>query len=151
MEGLQKIITVSVSVADPDPNPEPDLPDPHVFGPPGSGSGSFYHQAKKNKKNHDSYCFVTFFLFFIFENDVQIPSKSNNKQKKIDKKLVFRWHLGRVNDENSRIRIASRSGSESGSISQRHGSADPDPDPSQNVMDLQHWYLYSLLPCLLGD
>ncbi len=26
------------SVADPDPNPDP--PDPHVFGPPGSGSGS---------------------------------------------------------------------------------------------------------------
>jgi hypothetical protein len=32
-------------------------------------------------------------------------------------------------------------GSESGSISQRHGSADPhpDPDPHQNVMDPQHW------------
>ncbi len=28
------------SVADPDP------PDPRVFGPPGSGSGSFYHHAK---------------------------------------------------------------------------------------------------------
>jgi hypothetical protein len=25
------------------------------------------------------------------------------------------------------------------SISQRHGSADPDPDPHQNFMDLQHW------------
>jgi hypothetical protein len=24
------------------------------------------------------------------------------------------------------------------SISQRHGSADPDPDPHQNVMDPQH-------------
>ncbi len=24
-------------------------------------------------------------------------------------------------------------------ISQRHGSADPDPDPPQNVMDPQHW------------
>jgi hypothetical protein len=31
---------VESSVADPDP-------DPHVFGPPGSGSGSDYHQAKK--------------------------------------------------------------------------------------------------------
>jgi hypothetical protein len=30
------------------------------------------------------------------------------------------------------------SGSESGSISQRHGSADPEPDPHQNVMDPQH-------------
>jgi hypothetical protein len=38
-------------------------------------------------------------------------------------------------------------GSESGSISQWHGSADsdPDPDPPQNVMDPQHcflWYRY---------
>ncbi len=42
-------VIVSISVPDPDP------PDPHVFGPPGSGStslrfgsgfGSFYHQAK---------------------------------------------------------------------------------------------------------
>jgi hypothetical protein len=53
----------------PDPNP-----DPHVFGPPGSqfisqrsGSGSFYQQAKKVKKNLDSYCFVTSFGPFIFE------------------------------------------------------------------------------------
>jgi hypothetical protein len=30
------------------------------------------------------------------------------------------------------------SGSESGSIGQRHGSADPEPDPHQNVMDPQH-------------
>ncbi len=35
----------------------------------------------------------------------------------------------------------SLSGSESGSISQRHGSADADPDPHQNVMDPQHWLL----------
>jgi hypothetical protein len=27
---------------------------------------------------------------------------------------------------------------ESGSISQRHGSADPDPDPNQNVTDPEH-------------
>ncbi len=34
------------------------------------------------------------------------------------------------------------SGSESGSISQRHGSADPDqdPDPPQNVTDPQHGF-----------
>ncbi len=30
----------------------------------------------------------------------------------------------------------------SGSISQRHGSADPDPDPPQNVMDPQHSSLF---------
>jgi hypothetical protein len=29
----------------------------------------------------------------------------------------------------------SASGSESGAISQRHGSTTPDPDPHQNVMD----------------
>jgi hypothetical protein len=33
------------------------------------------------------------------------------------------------------------SGSEPGSINQRHGSADPDPDPHQIVMDPQHWNL----------
>ncbi len=32
------IVFKLTSVADPDPNP--DLPDPHVLGPPGSGSGS---------------------------------------------------------------------------------------------------------------
>jgi hypothetical protein len=31
------------------------------------------------------------------------------------------------------------SGSASGSISQRHVSADPHPDPHENVMDPQHW------------
>ncbi len=35
---------VEDSVADPDPDPR----DPHVFGPP--GSGSFYHQAKIERK-----------------------------------------------------------------------------------------------------
>jgi hypothetical protein len=39
------------------------------------------------------------------------------------------------------------SGSESGSISQRRGSAETDPDPHQNVMDLQHLLVkYMLLP-----
>jgi hypothetical protein len=40
-----------------DPNPDPDPSDPHVFGPPGSGSGSispldpsFYHKAKILRK-----------------------------------------------------------------------------------------------------
>jgi hypothetical protein len=50
-------LLVLSSVADPDPNLHPDPPDSHVFGPPGSrsgyisqrygsGSGSFYHEAK---------------------------------------------------------------------------------------------------------
>ncbi len=53
---------------DPDPVPDPDL------------DRSITKQ--KSKKNLDSYCFVTCFWLFIFENDVQIPSKSN-KQKNI--------------------------------------------------------------------
>jgi hypothetical protein len=40
--------SISTSVAD--PNPDPDLSDPYDFGPPGSGSGSFYHQAKIVRK-----------------------------------------------------------------------------------------------------
>jgi hypothetical protein len=36
------------------------------------------------------------------------------------------------------------SGSESGSNSQRHGSADP--DPPQNVMDPQHWKKQTVIP-----
>ncbi len=63
------------SVQDPDPDP----PDPHVCGPPGSGSvsisqmygsGSFYQQAKIVRKTLillDSNCFVTSFGLFIFE------------------------------------------------------------------------------------
>jgi hypothetical protein len=31
-----------------DPNPNPDSPDPHIFGP--VGSGSFHHQAKIVRK-----------------------------------------------------------------------------------------------------
>jgi hypothetical protein len=37
-------------------------------------------------------------------------------------------------------------GSGSESISQMHGSADPDPDPHQNAMDTQHWCLVLLSP-----
>jgi hypothetical protein len=63
---------VKSSVPNPDPNPDP--PDPRVFWPPGSGStsqrygsgsgtgsGSFY--IKNNKKNLESYYFVTLFDF----------------------------------------------------------------------------------------
>ncbi len=60
----------------------------------------------------------------------------SNKQKTL-KKNLFMVSILIVNDE----KIAgsgSASGSEFGSISQRHGSADPDPDPHQNVMDPQH-------------
>jgi hypothetical protein len=75
--------------------------------------------SKNSKKNLDSYYLVTFFYFLSLKNDVNVPLKSN-KQKNFKTKLVF---------------VA---GSKSGSISQRHGSADP--DPHQNVMDPQNCY-----------
>jgi hypothetical protein len=61
----------------PDPNP-----DPHVFEPPGSGyirqrygsgSGSFYHQAKIVRTLFLLFC--DFFGLFIVKNDVNVPSK----------------------------------------------------------------------------
>ncbi len=74
---------------------------------------------------------VLWLLFdcLFLKNYVTVPSKSTvpNKQKNIFFKLVFCWALGR-----SMTKIA---GSSSGSISQRHGSADP--TPRQNVMDPQ--------------
>ena len=56
---IQYAHNCSVADLDPDPNPDPDSPDPRVFGPPGSGSisqrygsgsRSFYHQAKIVRK-----------------------------------------------------------------------------------------------------
>jgi hypothetical protein len=55
-------------------------------------------------------------------------------RKNYVKKLVFCWHLQRPDPG---------SGSGSESISQRHGSGDPDQDPHQNVMDPQHCFLHS--------
>jgi hypothetical protein len=76
--------------------------------------------------------FVTLFDFLSLKNDVNIASKSN-KQKKLCKKFVFCWHLEGQS-----------------SISQRHGSADP--DPPQNVMDPQHCFTdYQRADLLLGS
>jgi hypothetical protein len=97
------ILSVTISVADPDPNPYP--PDPHVLGPPGSGSrsirqsygsGSFYHSAKmkNNKKNLVFYCFVTSFWFFIFKKWCKCSNVvAKSKLKKNFFKLVFCWRL----------------------------------------------------------
>ncbi len=80
------------------PDPYPDPPDPRVFCPLGSGSTSqrygriLLSSCKNNKKNLESYYFVTLFNFFSLKNNVNVPSKSN-KQKKLYKKLVFCWHL----------------------------------------------------------
>jgi hypothetical protein len=86
--------------------------------PPGSGCTDpdvririLLSSYKNSEKNLGSYYFVTLFDFLYMKNDVKIASKSK-KQKKLCSKLR--------------------------SISQRHGSADPDPDPAQNVMDPQN-------------
>ncbi len=90
----------------------------------GSGSGSFYHQAKKsrNRKNRKTFTPTALWLLFDFLsliNDKNVPSKIY-KQKNffLISFLLVSWR--------SMTKIA---GSQSGSISQRHGSADPDPDP----------------------
>jgi hypothetical protein len=74
-----------LGLPDPDPetlvrgmDPAPD-PDPSII---------LLSFSKKSKKNLDSYCFVTSFGLFIFENDVNVPSK-RNKQKNFVIKLSF--------------------------------------------------------------
>ncbi len=78
-------------------------------------------------------------------------------KKKLRKKIFFFGTL-KITYKNNRIRIrgstpltngswcgsgscyfCKRSGSASGSISRRCGSADPHPDPYKNFMDPQHW------------
>jgi hypothetical protein len=61
----------------PDQNPDPD---PNVLGPPGSrsGSGSFYHHIKIERKTLITTILWPFFDFLSLKNDVNITSKSNN-------------------------------------------------------------------------
>jgi hypothetical protein len=76
---LCKKLRVNWTVRNSVPDPNPDPPDPHVFGPP--GSGSFYHHAKIVRiGNIDSYYFVTLFDFLSLKNDVNVPSKSNSRK-----------------------------------------------------------------------
>jgi hypothetical protein len=75
---------------DQDPALDPD-PDPSI-------------SMQKNKKNLESYYFVTLFDFLSLKNNVNVPSKSN-KQKKLCYKNYFSAGILKVNDENSRIRI----------------------------------------------
>ncbi len=59
-----------------------------------------------------------------------------HKKKNLKKKNFF--FILQVTEDRSRIRTGGAS--RSGSISQRHGSADP--DPHKNVRDPQHWLQY---------
>ncbi len=122
--------TVGSSVADPEP-------DPYDFGPPGSGSvstrygsesgsGSFYHQPKVVSKILIPTVLWLLYDFLFSKNDVNVASKSK-KQKNIEN---FFW----LPSWRSLMKIA---GSGVGSVCQRYGSEDP--DPNQNVTDPQHW------------
>jgi hypothetical protein len=92
------------------------------------GSGSFYHQAKIRKKPW-FLLFMTSLWLLIFGKMIKMYL-----QKVISRKffLLASWR--------SMTKIAQ---SWSWSISQMHGSADP--DPYQNVTDLQHWWKLCLL------
>ncbi len=74
--------------------------------------------SKNSKKNLDFYSFLTSFGLFIFESDVNVPSKSNMQENFI---LKISFLLASCR---SMMKIA---GSESGSISQRNGSAGSTP------------------------
>ncbi len=108
-----------------------DTPDQHGFRPPGSGSGSFHHQAKIVRKTLIPTVLWLLLEFLPLKNDVNVPSKSI-KQKTFFKKIIFLLASWR-----SMTKITG-SGSESGSISQRRGFVDP--DPNQNVMGQEHCF-----------
>jgi hypothetical protein len=67
------------SVGDPTPQ------DPYVFGPPGSGFGSFNHQAKIGSKTLIPTVLWLLSDVLSFKNDVNVPSK-RKKQKNWEKK-----------------------------------------------------------------
>jgi hypothetical protein len=72
---------VHTSVADPDP-PDPRVlgllyTDPLVSQRYGSGSGSFYLQAKIVRKTLISTVLLLLFYFSPLKNDVKVPSKIN--------------------------------------------------------------------------
>ncbi len=80
------ILLVLIRVADLDPNP-----DPHFFGPPGSGFGSiiqmygsgfgsFYHQAKIARNTFIPTGLGLLFDLLSLKNVVNVPSKSNSRK-----------------------------------------------------------------------
>jgi hypothetical protein len=60
---------------------ESSVPDPEVFGTP--GSGSFHHQAKTLRKPLNSTVLGLFCDFLSVKNDVNVSSKSNKQKKNL--------------------------------------------------------------------
>jgi hypothetical protein len=113
----------------PDPNPDPDPSDPHLFGPPGSGSTSQRYESGSGSisQRHGS----------------ADPDPHQNVMDP-EHSLTGSTRSTSFGPPGSGS-TSQRYGSGSGSISQRHGSADPDPDPHQNVLDPEH--CLALWPC----
>ncbi len=116
----------------------PDPKDPHVFGPPGSASGSiiyfygfgsvsesFNQQAKNWRKTLISTVLWFLYDFLSLKNDVSVPSKSN-KHKNLEKKYFLlasgRSLTKRAGSEAGSASVSQRYGSASGSVSKCHGS-----------------------------
>jgi hypothetical protein len=79
---------------------DPDPPDPHVFGAPrsgstsqrygsGSGSGSFYHQAKIVRKTLIPTVLGLLLEFLSLKNDVNLPSISNRQKNFCFKQILL--------------------------------------------------------------
>jgi hypothetical protein len=77
--------------------------DPNIVGPP--QSGILLWSSKNSKKNLDSYCFVTSLWLFSLNIDVNIASKSNNKQKNFKNFFVA---VFKVRGTDPRIRIRTK-------------------------------------------
>jgi hypothetical protein len=104
-------------------------PDPHVFRPPRSGSGSYSGSGlSKFSKKLDHYSFVTSFGLFFFEKCYKSTFKKECAGKLLVQKFVLVAIL-KVNDENRKIRIPIRVNKSeawipgSGSTPKFHGSA----------------------------
>ncbi len=91
--GIGTQCTLCTSVAD---------PDPHDFGPPGSGSGSI-----SQRYGSGSWYGSSSFWLLSLKNEVKVPSKSN-LQKTFFCLNYFFVSILKVNDENRRIRIRIR-------------------------------------------
>jgi hypothetical protein len=141
--------SVNSSVGDPELDPQ----DPHVFGPSVSGSicqrcwsGSGSFPFLINVLSGLKLCLQYTILMQNFSKilnflDWRWCTCGQVMRKKCGKKNNL-FCILKNNEERSRIRSwsGSRAGTGYGSIIQRYGSGDPEPDPHQNVTDTQHWY-----------
>ncbi len=106
---------------------------PNVFGPVAPDPDpSIIKQNIKKTKIPSAFWLLYDFLFF--KTDVNVASKSN-RQKNFE--IFVLIAILKVTGKTA----GSGSGVGSGSVSQRYGSADPDPCTNQNVTDPQHWLL----------